>query len=189
MRITVDRNITHVQKVGIFLLLLISVGIMPLPSKAASNSTAPFPRIDLPVAPNPEAARATCGLGQVALMGGQLDEAIANYSECIKYDPTLIDGYLLRGETYLEKAKTLANKSDQAVMKRQAVEDFGKAIALGYNEPDIFRTRGETLAEIGETQLAIRELRQAAQQYKLKGLDGEYNSILDEIKQLEKQLE
>lgn len=86
-------------------------------------------------------------------MKGELDEAIDNFSECFKYGPSLIEGYFYRGGTYLEKAKTVAKQSDQVTLKRQALEDYGKAVSMGYNEPDIFRERGEIFAEIGETQL------------------------------------
>ena len=70
-------------------------------------------------------------------MQDHLDEAVARFLECLKFDPLLPHGYLLRGQTYLEKAKTFARKPDQVLIKRQTVKDFGKAIALGYNEPDI----------------------------------------------------
>lgn len=121
-------------------------------------------------------------------MKGELDEAIDNFSECIKYGPSLIDGYIYRGDAYLEKVKTLTKRSDQVALKRQALEDYGKAVSLGYDEPNILRERGELFAEIGETRLAINELRQAAQQYKLKGLNRQHESTLSRIKDLQKQL-
>jgi len=158
--------------VSLPLLILIALGLWPSPNTAASNLTAPFSGVDLPVKPNHELALANCGLGRISLMEGELDEAIDNFSECIKYGPSLIDGYICRGKAYLEKANTLTKRSDQVALKRQALEDYGKAVSLGYNEPDIFRERGDIFAEIGETQLAIDELRQAAQMYKLKGLNS-----------------
>jgi len=126
------------------------------PANAASNSTNTLSQVDLPVAPNREAALATCGLVRVAFMQDHLDEAVARFSECIKFDPSLPHGYLLRGQTYLEKAKTFARKPDQVLIKRQAVEDFGKAITLGYNEPDMFKVRGKPWLKLVKLNLRFR---------------------------------
>ena len=77
-------------------------------------------------------------------------QAIADYSEAIKYDSTDTKSYLKRGKLYAQ------NRSHQ-----MAIADFTRAIELDPKNAESYRERSKSYASTGEREKALKDRRMA----------------------------
>ncbi|KRA79401.1 tetratricopeptide repeat protein [Altererythrobacter sp. Root672] len=79
----------------------------------------------------------------------QYDEALEKFSEKIRLQPEVADGYGWRGDVYLEQGEN-----------EQAVDDYSKALNLQPDSPDAagwFQNRGMARARLGDFKGALQD--------------------------------
>ncbi len=132
---------------------------------------------------NPEYAKAYCSRGIVYGSRGQLDRAIDDFDQSIRYDSSNAQAYNNRGIAYASKGK-----------RDLAFRDFNQAIELEPEYAQAYNNRGIAYTSEGELDLALRDLNQAiefdteyAQAYKNRGLvysrKGDYAQAMDDFAQ------
>jgi tetratricopeptide (TPR) repeat protein len=81
---------------------------------------------------------------------GELDKALAAYSEAIRLDPALADAYFFRGTVYAEKSDL-----------DRAVADYTQAIRLNPKDADAYNKRACAYEKKGESVKAAADYSKA----------------------------
>lgn len=101
----------------------------------------------------PSSARAYLGRGMDYLALNQYEKALEDFNRTIGLNPELSEAYARRGE-----ARVWLQTEYQ-----QAIADFDKALAMGYNNPDIHRFRGQSYFRLNQRDEAVKAYLRAAE--------------------------
>ena len=91
-----------------------------------------------------------CRRGAEHLQGGQIDRAIAAFTEAIEFDPENADAYSGRGKAYRAKGKG-----------RKAIADFTRGVQFAPQVAENWHWRGQIYAQIGQPNRAIADYTEA----------------------------
>jgi tetratricopeptide (TPR) repeat protein len=121
-----------------------------LSANAAPQAAAPQARRSPVTAPiNPRVA-ALIASGQEAVLKGDLDRALRDFSEAIRIDPKYPDTYLERGQTFFKLGDT-----------ERAIADYSAALGRDPRHGGALRARGMAHLYLGMTDLAVADLSKA----------------------------
>jgi tetratricopeptide (TPR) repeat protein len=124
-----------------------SPGLAP-PAAAPRAAATQTPRSSLqPI--NPKIAVLIAN-GKQAVLKGDLDRAVRDFSEAIRIDPASPDGYFARGETHFKLGQT-----------ERAIADYSAALAHDPQHAAGFRARGMAHLYLGKNDLALADLSKA----------------------------
>ena len=81
---------------------------------------------------------------------GQIDRAIADYSEAVKHNPENAEALFNRGRAYTEKSQ-----------HDRAIEDYTASIKIDPKSPDAYNNRGRAYQEKGDADQALANFNEA----------------------------
>lgn len=90
---------------------------------------------------------------------GQINKALADYTEAIAVKPNKGSTYNSRGKTYFDLG---GPKNDQALIQK-AIADYTKGIELSPELGELYSNRGAALGYLGKTQQALADLNKAVE--------------------------
>jgi uncharacterized caspase-like protein len=122
----------------------------PAPPPNISNPVLPVPATPQTSASDAERSRVAYNQGIAALERGDFDQAVADFSEVIRLQPTYAWGFNSRGYSYHKKKEF-----------NRAVVDYDEAIRLDPKFVDAFNNRGILRRETGEFDKAIADFNEA----------------------------
>ena len=127
-------------------------GAQELLSKIGKTAVKPEkPNKSKPVAnPDPKASSESVRGGDDHYRQGELDEALADYTEAIRLDPKNAEAYNNRALTYNRKGEL-----------DKAITDFNDAIKIKPNTPRLYNNRGLAYAKKGNFDKAISDFTEA----------------------------
>ena len=120
------------------------------PQAAAPQAAAPQARPSPVTAPINARVAALIASGQEAVLKGDLDRAVRDFSAAIRIDPKYPDTYLERGQTLFKFGET-----------ERAIADYSAALARDPRHGGALRARGMAHLYLGKTDLALADLSKA----------------------------
>jgi tetratricopeptide (TPR) repeat protein len=130
--------------------------VAPAPDAALMSADA-APQAAAPQAPRspvttPISARVTALIasGQQAVLKGDFDSAVRDFSAAIRIDPKYPETYLERGQTFFKLGET-----------ERAIADYSAALARDPRHGGVLRARGMAHLYLGKTDLALADLSKA----------------------------
>jgi len=121
-----------------------------LSANAATQAAAPQARRSPVTAPINARVTALIASGQEAVLKGDLDRALRDFSEAIRIDSKYPDTYLERGQTLFKLGET-----------ERAIADYSAALARDPRHGGALRARGMAHLYLGKTDLAVADLSKA----------------------------
>jgi tetratricopeptide (TPR) repeat protein len=121
-----------------------------LSADAAPQAAAPQARPSPVTAPINARVAALITSGQEAVLKGDLDRAVRDFSAAIRIDPKYPDTYLERGQTLFKFGET-----------ERAIADYSAALARDPRHGGALRARGMAHLYLGKTDLALADLSKA----------------------------
>jgi tetratricopeptide (TPR) repeat protein len=121
-----------------------------LSANAATQAAAPQARRSPVTAPINARVAALIASGQEAVLKGDLDRAVRDFSAAIRIDPKYPDTYLERGQTLFKFGET-----------ERAIADYSAALGRDPRHGGALRARGMAHLYLGKTDLAVADLSKA----------------------------
>ncbi len=104
---------------------------------------------------------------------GSNREAIEDFTQAIKLNPTLADAYYNRGCIYFDSGSS-----------QEAMEDFTQTIKLDPYLASAYYNRGSTHLNFGNKQAALTDLQRAADLFEQQGERQSYEWVISQIQNL-----